>query len=146
MRSIFCVMAIIVVFTAACQQTDTKSPAVKDGLLKKSRNQHKAAFIMLGGGAVLMATSFIIPQGDYEGLQPDPITGISEKHKNDGIKAAFGVTGFLSMVGSIPLFIASSKNKKKAMRLSFKNETVPQLYTNTRVQKTFSALSLEIGL
>ena len=37
-----------------------------------------------------------------------------EEYKNEGIKAAFGVAGVLTMLGSIPLFIASWKNKRKA--------------------------------
>ena len=101
---------------------------------------------MLGGGVVLMATSFIIPEGESEGSEFNPWIGPSEKHANDGIKAACGITGLLSMLGSIPFFIASSRNNKKAMSLSFRNETAPRLYQNSWVQKPFPALSFKVSL
>ena len=94
----------------------------------------------------MIATAFIIPQGESEGVELDPNSGWSEKHQNDGIKGALGLTGVVAMLGSVPFFLASSRNKKKAMSLSFKNQTAPQLNRNSLVQKSFPVLSFKINL
>ncbi len=67
-------------------------------------------------------------------------------YKNDGIKATFVLSGSLAMLGSIPFFIAASKNKKKAMSLSFKNETIPQVYKRSIVSIPVPSLIIKINL
>jgi hypothetical protein len=88
------------------QQTDTKHPITKQDYLAKSKNQKTGAWVLLGGGAALIATGFLI--GDRKESSFD----------DAGTGAVFGVLGFLSAVGSIPLFIASGRNKRKAMNVS----------------------------
>src|SRR6266496_61681 len=89
-----------------CQQTTQKPSMTKTDYLQKSKKQKKTALIFLGGGAALIITSIVIPKGEATGSQIDPITGgIYGGYKNDGIKAAFGLTGVASMLGSIPFFI-----------------------------------------
>lgn len=146
MRSTLCFIAILVSLAALSQQTDPKMQTLKDDYLNKSRKQKKTAFIFLGSGVVLVATAFIIPKGESEGIVIDPFSGSSEAHENDGIKGATALTGILAMLTSIPFFIASSKNKKRAMNLSFKNETAPQRYQSRLAQKVFPALSFTVGL
>ncbi len=38
----------------------------------------------------------------------------TDEYKNDGIKGTFAVVGILSMLGSIPFYLAASKNKRRA--------------------------------
>ena len=111
-----------------------------DLLLQKSKNKKKVAWIMAGGGATLLLTGIIIPRGEIipNFFFPD--------YKNDGIKISFLLTGTLSMLGSIPFFISSHHNKKKAASLSFKNETTPQLQNSSFVYRTVPSLTLKISL
>lgn len=85
---------------------------------------------MLTGGALFTVTAFLIPKGKE-------LTGggffFGPEYKNDGIKAALGTVGFLSMLTSIPLYKASSRNKRKSASLSLKNESVPQIYQSGQV-------------
>jgi len=94
-------------------QQNTPGSISRPDRLQKSKNQKKAAWILLGGGAALFAIGVIIPQGEEEEW-----TFYGPDHKNDGIKAVFCLTGTLSMLGSIPLFIASGKNKRRAASVS----------------------------
>jgi hypothetical protein len=48
-------------------QSNARTGFLKDDYLKKSKNQKKAARILLGGGAALLATGLVIPQGEFEG-------------------------------------------------------------------------------
>ncbi len=130
------------------QQTKTIIPQLtKTDYLQKSMNQKKAAWILLGGGATLVLTGILIPQGDYTGIPyPFNVFPYLDSHKNDGIKGALGLSGTLTMLGSIPLFIASAKNKRKAMSLSFKNEKAPVIQQSGINTGYYPALSIKIGL
>ncbi len=78
-----------------CQQTSPEKVVTSDYLLKKSKRQSTAASILLAGGAALVGTSF--------------------SAESAGVIA---IVGTLSALGSIPLFIASSKNKRKARNMT----------------------------
>jgi hypothetical protein len=80
-----------------------------DHLLKKSKNQKITAWSMLGGGTLLALIGF---GGAVASGYSDALGGV-EPQKNSTADVLF-YTGFISMVGSIPLFIISGKNKKKA--------------------------------
>ncbi|MBL0273349.1 MAG: hypothetical protein IPQ06_09845 [Chitinophagaceae bacterium] len=87
----------------------------KQDYLQKSKHQKTAAWILMGGGATLLLTGIVIPKGalTHSGF-------LDDTYKNDGIKDAFDLTGIVSMLGSIPFFIASSKKKKSPYLSRFK--------------------------
>ncbi len=101
---------------------------------------------MLGGGAALVVTGVIIPKGESKGFTGSfyGVPNAVEEYKNDGIKAAFGLAGSLSMIGSIPFFVASRKNKKRGMRLSLINEKIPRIQKSSFVYRSVPSVSLTI--
>ena len=89
------------------QQTNTKHPVTtKQDFLLKSKNQKTGARVLLAGGIALMGVGFLI--GDRK----------ESDFSDAGTGFILGGLGFISAVGSIPLFIASGKNKRKAMNAS----------------------------
>jgi hypothetical protein len=54
--------------------------------------------------------------------------------------------GVLSAIGSIPFFIASGKNKRKGMSLSFKNETAPQFFKRNFTSRSYPSVAFKISL
>ena len=120
--------------TSFCQKTNDTVPDIKTGYMIKSKNQKTAAWVLLGGGTALIGVGFLI--GDNKNSTfDDAATG-----------AVLGGIGFLSAIGSIPLFIASGKNKRKAMSMSFKNEMIPQLQKGSFVNRQVPSLSFKISL
>lgn len=92
--------------TSFCQTTNDSLPVVKTDYLAKSKNQKTAAWVLLGGGTVLIGAGFLI--GDNKNSTfDDAATG-----------ALLAGIGVLSAIGSIPLFIASGKNKRKGINMS----------------------------
>ena len=135
------VMMLIIATATFSQQTKSSIDLTKEDYLRKNNNKKKVAWIMAGGGTTLILTGIIIPRGEivHEGfLGPD--------YKNDGIKGTFYLCGTLSMLGSIPFFISSHHNKKKAASLSFKNETVPGIYKSNFVYNRVPSLALRFKL
>ena len=120
--------------TSFCQVTNDSVPAVKTNYLAKSKNQKTAAWILLGGGTALISTGFLV--GDSKNSTFDDAAA-------GALLAGIGV---LSAIGSIPLFIASGKNKRKAMKAStfIKMETVPLLQKQSFLQNSYPAFSVNI--
>ena len=145
-KNILFSLLLIVSVVSFSQQTNPAPSLTKQDYLQKSKHQKTAAWILLGGGTTLIITSAVIPLGESTGLRPDPFTFISEGHKNDGIRAAFAGIGILSMLGSIPLFIASGKNKRRAMSLSFKNEKIPRIQKSDFTFQGIPSITLKLSL
>ena len=146
----FIIIAILFVFatTSFSQQKIQKHVLTQTDYLQKSKKQKKTGSILLAGGAGLIITAFIIPRGKlvYDGICIGAYC--SDKYKNDGIKSAFFIAGSLSSLGSIPFFIASRKNKKRANATSFiiDIEKVPVFQYATRKSQSFPVIGLRLGL
>jgi len=130
MKKIIILLLIICVgHSSFSQQKTPDMPKMQTDYMKKSKNQKKAAWILLGSGGTIFISGIIFQQKDSE-----------------GIEASVSLIGTVVMISSIPFFIASSKNKKKAMSISFKNESAPQLMKTNFVYKPVPSLTFKIGL
>lgn len=113
--------------TSFSQQTSPSPGLTKQDYLQKSKNQKTTAFILLGVGAAAIA---IAAPGNVS-LDVLPV---------------FVIVGGVATIVSIPLFIASARNKRKDMSLSFKNETAPQIQKRSFVYQNVPSLTLKISL
>jgi hypothetical protein len=144
MKKICCLTLFsVIVLTVFSQST----PAVKTDYLQKSKKQKTAAFVLLGGGAGLAIAGTAIGVNRWD----DEIGSIVSEGENDDAYTAGGVllvTGVAAMVGSVPLFIAASRNKKKAYAASayFKMETIPVVYQRGIGKLPYPAACVAIGL
>ena len=126
--------AILLLTLLSCSVFSQEMSRNKEYYLTKSKKQNTGAKIMLIGGAVLVGGGFLI--GDRkESTFDDAMTG--------GI---VGIIGAGLMIGSIPVFIGSAKNKRKAASLSFKNVPVQQIKNSSLAYKPMAAVSLKINL
>lgn len=97
-----------------------KQPFTSAELFKKSKNQKTAAWICLGGGFGMVATSLIIIVANGTSDMVSLLVLKPRVHNYDGA-AALTIIGAAGIIGSIPLFVASANNNKKA-RLMLKQE------------------------
>lgn len=127
-----------------------------DLLLKKGKKQKTAAWIVLGGGAAIALTGVCIMASDasYNASQdfgaafttiftfgfatPAPI-----KYRHSAAGPILAIAGTGAMIGSIPLFTASGKNKKNA-KLVLKNESV--FLTPRVIGENIVSLGIKINL
>ncbi|HEX6169067.1 MAG TPA: hypothetical protein VFZ33_05195 [Chitinophagaceae bacterium] len=112
-----------------CQKSNDSVPVIKTDYLAKSKSQKTAAFILLGIGVTTL-TIAAVGDLDFDAL------------------GAVVVVGGVATVASIPLFIASGKNKRKAMKASafIKLETIPLLQKQSFESKPFPAFSVNFSL
>jgi len=85
------------------QEVSPKQSLSKEDYLKKSKSQKTGAWVLLGAGVAVLAITGINAASSVDLTSP-----IDESH-------AFGIGLAAAMaVSSIPLFIASGKNKKRS--------------------------------
>ena len=89
---------------------------IRDSLLHKSRSQKTTAWIMLGAGSAVALGGLVLTAVDATTeLVGAVVDGTGSTSPLGPVLMLLG-TG--SVAGSIPLFIASGKNKRKAMQFS----------------------------
>ncbi len=127
-------VCIATILYSTAQETPAESPQpilTKDEYLKKSKSQKTGAIILISaGGAAAIAGMAIAADdlGDDLGGLFDP--NYQEADSDDTVSGILFFGGVAAMLGSIPLFVSSRKNKKRAMTISFQN--IP----STQIQKT----------
>lgn len=117
------------------QQTKiVKAPLTKADYMEKSIRQKSTAWVLLGGGSALIVVGLLV------GTNKNATFG------NAGAGVIVGGLGFLSTLGSIPLFIASSKNGKNATNFSFNMKDVYLRQHQSVVKKMQPAIVFKINL
>ena len=101
----------------------------KQDYLKKSKNQKRAAWVLLGVGSLSVVAGSIEVNPNY----------------GESNRPYLGIGGLVTAVASIPNFIAAARNKKNAMRLSFNNYRVPHIRKNNFVYSSIPSLSLQVS-
>lgn len=112
----------------------------REEYLRKAKNQKTAGKIVLAAGGAMAMTGILIAVSnlDFSTTRTDDNTGNAAD--------IIGYSGVTVMAASIPLFMASSKNKKKALSISFKNQTIPYIQSGLLIYKTIPSLSIKISL
>ena len=106
MRKFFiCTILLFLTASSFCQQTDSSRSLTQQDYLKKSKNQKTTARILLWGGAAVAIGAIVFDAtSDWDKSETPYIVAFS--------------AGCASMIGSIPLFVASKRNKRKGMDAS----------------------------
>ncbi len=95
------------------QMKDTTSAQrLKEDYLNKSKRQRTTGFVLLGIGAALTITGVLVINNNSDDiLDPNDVV-------NTTAGAGVFLIGVVSSVASIPFFISSYSNNKKAMKYS----------------------------
>lgn len=151
-----CTVCLCAIIQTNAQMRDTtlsigKHKVDADLLFQKAKHQKTAAWILIGGGAGLTIAGLSIMTHDAAKETANALatvftlglyTAPEVKHSVAGPILAIAGTG--AMLGSIPLFTASAKNKRKA-HLILKEESVffnPQL----NIKEHLLSVGLKINL
>ena len=98
-KSIICTMLLIFSITTFCQDIPPASPMTQQDYLKKSKTQKTIGFVLIGVGAATLIA-------------------ISGGNTDLGTVGPLAVIGTVCILTSIPVFIASGKNKRRAKNAS----------------------------
>ena len=80
-------------------------------------------------------------------VSPITVTGVSEQtNRNINTGTALLLVGIAAAVTSIPLFISSARNKKKALTLSASNQVIQQMQKSSISRIAVPSLTISIAL
>ena len=117
-----------------------QAPALsREYYLEKSKNQKAAGWILLGGGTALAAVGIILASND----NPEPYDIYGSNFETGTILMA---TGLVADLVSIPFFIGSANNARRAASISFTNQKVVITAKSSFLIKTQPAVTLTITL
>jgi len=135
------------------QQTNLSPSFTKKDYLNKSKNEKKTAWILAGGGLAMSSVTLAITANNGTDAISNFLVTVfnlsTNNNDNDDKTSLAGVLFFIgavSTITSVPLFISASKNKRKAMNMSFNNQPVPQMQNNSLVYRAIPSLKLKISL
>lgn len=144
MKKLMIAILLIMICTSVfSQQTQNTNPLTKQDYLQKSKNQKIAAWALLGGGAALTAGGLIWFGNEFEiNLYEEDDSG--DSGEGGIILAGIGVA---AMGGSIPLFVASVRNKNKAMKMNanIKMEKAGTFNQTGFVSRPYPAVSFRLN-
>ena len=115
-KLLFVILMLAIGSSAFSQPTIEPAPSVQTNYLKKSKKQKTAAWILLGGGAIVSTIGTVIASNNVV----DEIGSLFDDTHDAGYATGVSLmgVGIAAMAGSIPLFIVSGKNRRKAIAAS----------------------------
>jgi hypothetical protein len=140
-------LLILIVFVSIaktyCQNAE--APALsKDYYLQKSKTQKTVAWVLAGSGTGMMITGAIINGSQNMGNMVGAFIGETPTNENKGLWLCY--VGSAAAITSIPLFISSHKNKKRAASVALSNQNIYAPFQNNFVVKTQPTLTLKLNL
>lgn len=128
-KIIICAMLLIFSVTTFCQQTQPSTSFTREEYLKKSKTQKILGFVFLGAGAIT-------------------IISVCGGNTDFNTLGTVVVLGGLLTVASIPLFIASGRNKRKAKNasISFNIEKFQFIHQSQLSFHSIPAISIKLNL
>ena len=136
-KALFLLMLIATTACGFSQHSTNAKPAVNTDYVQKSQQQKIAGWILFGGGVILTTVGGAKVISDNLFWEPLDKTNPGE---------VLMLVGSVSMLASIPLFIACSRNRRKAISLSFKNEYSRQIQKGIVACKKVPSLAMKINL
>jgi hypothetical protein len=147
MKKQLVIILLLTVSAATFGQTDTPSQTLTStDYLQKSKKQNTAGWIFLGGGFSVAVAGIVV---GITGTAEE-IAGIFTGEESNTLEtgAVLCYVGTAAMLGSIPFFIAASKNKRKSkeIALSLKLETRSMVYKSSIIQSGYPAITVKFRL
>ncbi len=138
MKKIFFFLLLLnLSITSFSQQTKSSPTLTKQDYLKKSKGQNSTAWLLMVGGISVLGVTMIVEATSV------CIGGGCQKKTFPIIPVGIGIAG---IAGSVPFFIVSAKNKRRAMSISFKTEKAPLLQKSSLINESVPSLTLKISL
>jgi hypothetical protein len=140
MRTIF--FCLLVILSTG---TNAQEPMLnKTDLLAKAKKQNTTGWVVFGTGFTITSIGLIMVTNEvkndlYNIFSP-------EKQKNSSAGTVLVIGGAAGMLSSIPFFLVSSKNQKRAAIAFLKLESQHELKKASFVTSSFPALGLRISL
>ncbi len=141
MKKILLLYVLIITVLFSTGQIITSPPQLdREHFFSKSQKQRTGAIVAVSAGTLLMISAFIVAGDDLDGLFD------SMDKKNSDLSDILFFGGLSVAAASIPLLIASKKNRNKAISLSYQKKPVSMLMHKKFIQQQMPDLTITISL
>ena len=145
---------LLIGYTSFSQLSNSSPALTKQDYLEKSKNEKTTAWILAGGGLVMSSVTVVIAANEDEEGTTNFLTTVidlvtntdSNPEDKTSLTGIFFYIGAACIITSVPLFFSASKNKRKAMSISFNNQSLPQIQNNNFVYRAIPSLKLKISI
>jgi hypothetical protein len=139
---------VLVAISAASssQEINPAKPITRLDYLEKSKNQKTTAWVLLGGGAALDIIAFATFPKDYIMFEWGGEGNSSSTESKANTSAALFLVGSASMLASIPFFISSRVNNKRAISVTIDTKQLHQLKKTNIYTVNYPVLTMKIRL
>jgi mannose/fructose/N-acetylgalactosamine-specific phosphotransferase system component IIC len=134
MKLFYSTLAFLSFFISAYSQPKT---ITREEYSMKSKQQQTAGWVCLGVGSLLVGTGAMVSSG-----AGDDLSSLGQSAAGGALSAV----GLASVIVSIPLFIASHKNKRRAAALGLVNEKVSAFNVRGFSTRMYPAISFKLKL
>ncbi len=133
MNKIFLLVAVLVLTVKSFSQVEQNAAHSKDYYLQKSKTQKTIGWVLLGAGTATLVGGLIKASGTSNDLGDI----------GDGVVPA--LIGLGADLASIPFFISSGKNKRRAASVAFNAQPAPLVQQKGWYANAYPAISLKIS-
>jgi len=141
MRNTTLLLLFMLVAITSFGQGPANATRNQDYYLNKSKNQKTVAWVMLGGGVAVATVGILLVNNAINDDGPGVLSGSSGT-----AESIVALVGIGSTLGSIPLFISSARNARKAARITISNYKILFPLQNDFAFQYVPTLSLKIPL
>ena len=136
---------VVFVFSTKIYCQNVEAPAASRAYyLQKSKNQKAVAWILAGSGTAMMITGALINGSQNMGNIVGAFIGETPTNENKGLWLFY--VGGAATITSIPFFISSHKNKKRAASVALTNQNIYVPWQSNFAVKTQPTLTLKLNL
>lgn len=142
MKKIFISMLFIsICISTSAQLTEPVHKLTKQDYLQKSKNQKTTGRVLLVGGTAMIVAGVVV------GATAEEPTGVLQIFsKGQAIGFYLFTVGAVVDLTSIPFFISSSRNARKAAAITLSNQPIDILNSQSFVVKSIPSVTLKIKL
>jgi hypothetical protein len=141
MRNTTLLLLFMLVATTSFGQGPANVTRNHDYYLTKSKNQKTVAWVMLGGGVAVATVGILLVNNAINDDGSGYLSGSSGT-----AESIVALVGIGSTLGSIPLFVSSARNARKAARITFSNHKILFPLQNDFALQYVPTLTLKIPL
>lgn len=139
MKKLFLFMLYLFFFSSITAQESHQ--LTKEDYLLRSKKQKTGGWAMIGGGSAMMLTGIIIattakkPTGNFEIFSEGQVAGMT-----------IFMIGSLIDLASIPFFVTSGINARKAAKISFSNQQIILPHHKSFAVTSMPAITIKIRM
>ena len=145
-KMIICAVLHIMAIHAFSQQTTPSTPLTREDYLQKSKNQKAAGWVLLGGGALIDIIGIATFPKDYVYIDLWGEGNSSSTESKANTSGVLLLVGSSAMLASIPFFISSHVNRKRAIKLTVDTQQLRTIKNSSMYTTNYPALTMKISL